>query len=58
MPVNVGTAIAHLDLDITKFNAGMASALSELKAFEKNSEMSISSAMSSVGTSMSKAGTT
>lgn len=56
--VNVGKAIAHLDLDITKFSAGMASALSELKAFEKSSEMSISTAMQTVGTSMSKAGTT
>lgn len=56
--VNVGNAVAYLDLDITKFNTGMASALSQLNAFKTQGAMSISSAMQTIGNSMSSAGMT
>ena len=55
---NVGRAVAYLDLDISKFKAGMTSAMAELSTFKNQSAISMTSAMDSIGKSMATAGST
>lgn len=60
MSVDVGTAIAYLDLDTTKFTSGISSALLQLKSITDSSATTttkltaLSSAMSSAGSSLTK----
>lgn len=60
MSVNVGTAVAYLDLDTTKFTSGISSALLQLKSITDSSATTttkltaLSSAMSSAGSSLTK----
>lgn len=64
MPVNVGSAVGYLLLDTSNFKSGFKSALADLKLFNSTSATTsqkttaLSSAMSSVGTTMTKYVTT
>lgn len=55
--INVGTAMGYLDLDTSKFEKGLSSALSSLKDFSKGSELSATSLVS-LGNGISSVGTT
>ena len=60
MAVNMGTAIAYLELDTSKFTKGFKSALSDLKAFQSSSATAeqklkgLSSAFKTIGGGLSK----
>lgn len=60
MAINVGTAVAYLELDTSKFSGGFKSALSDLNTFvDKTSSVStkigaLSSAFSTAGSAMTK----
>lgn len=64
MSVNMGTAVAYLELDTSKFTKGFSSAYNELKVFIDKSAtaeqkmLGLSSAMQSVGSSATKYVTT
>lgn len=55
MSINVGTALAYLDLDTSKFTSGLKSAYDSLKIF-KDSTASTSDRLLTVGASAKKAG--
>lgn len=56
MAINVGTAIAYLTLDRSSFKNSLASAGADLRNFVSSGDIkSLGSAMSSVGTTMTKA---
>ena len=57
MSINVGSAIAYLDLDISKFEKGISSALGELDTLT-NSSASFSQKISSIGSAISTTGST
>lgn len=57
MSVNVGSAIAYLDLDITKFKQGISSAIGELNTLT-DSTASFSQKISSIGSAVSSTGST
>lgn len=57
MSVNVGSAIAYLDLDISKFEKGISSAISELNTLTDSSS-SFSQKISSIGSAISTTGST
>lgn len=57
MSINVGSAIAYLDLDISKFEKGISSAMGELNTLT-NSSASFSQKISSIGSAISKTGST
>ncbi len=60
MAIDVGTAVGYLDLDTSKFRKGFKSAADDLKTFETTAKgfegktKALGSAMSSVGSSMTK----
>lgn len=60
MAVNMGTAIAYLELDTSKFTKGFKSALSDLKSFQSSSATAeqklkgLSSAFKTIGSGLSK----
>lgn len=60
MAVNMGTAIAYLELDTSKFTKGFKSALSDLKSFQSSSATveqklkGLSSAFKTIGSGLSK----
>lgn len=60
MAVNMGTAIAYLELDTSKFTKGFKSALSDLKSFQSSSATAeqklkgLSSAFKTIGGGLSK----
>lgn len=55
MSFNVGSAIAYLDLDTTRFTTGLQSALQNLLSFS-DASLSLSSRIGSLGTAMTTAG--
>lgn len=55
MSIDVGSAIAYLDLDISGFQTGFQTALSELDTFSTKTS-SFSSTMTNIGSSLSNAG--
>lgn len=57
MSINAGSAIAYLDLDISKFEKGISSALGELDTLT-NSSASFSQKISSIGSAISTTGST
>lgn len=57
MSVNVGSAIAYLDLDISKFKQGISSAIGELNTLT-DSTASFSQKISSIGSAVSSTGST
>ena len=57
MSVNVGSAIAYLDLDISKFKQGITSAIGELNTLT-DSTASFSQKISSIGSAVSSTGST
>lgn len=57
MSVNVGSAIAYLDLDISKFQQGISSAIGELNTLS-SSTASFSQKISSIGSAVSTTGST
>lgn len=57
MSIDVGSAIAYLDLDISKFEKGISSALGELDTLT-NSSATFSQKISSIGSAISTTGST
>lgn len=64
MAINVGSAVAYLELDTSKFSGGFKSALTDLKTFADNTSSvntkmkALSSSFSSVGSTLTKSVTT
>lgn len=64
MAINVGTAVAYLELDTSKFSSGFKSALSDLNTFADSTSsvnkkmQSLSSAFGNVGSTLTKGVTT
>ena len=56
MSINVGSAMAYLDLDITGFQKGLGSAMSEMKKFTDDS-VSLSQRIKSLGSGIASTGT-
>lgn len=56
MSINVGSAMAYLDLDITGFQRGLGSAMSEMKKFTDSSD-TLSQRIKSLGSGIASAGT-
>lgn len=57
MAIDVGSAIAYLDLDTSKFKSGLSSALSSLNSFA-DSSLSASSRIGALGSAISTTGST
>lgn len=57
MSINVGTAVAYLDLDASKFTQGMSSAIQNLNTFVDSSS-ALSQKITSFGTALSGVGNT
>ena len=57
MSVNVGSAIAYLDLDMSKFTSGISEARSALQDFVSSTD-SLSTRFQNLGSSVSKVGST
>lgn len=57
MAINVGSAVAYLELDTSKFSGGFKSALTDLKTFADNTS-SVSTKMKALSSSFSSAGST
>lgn len=60
MAINIGSAVAYLELDTSKFSSGFASALKDLKVFEDRTASTetklttLSSSMRTIGSSLTK----
>ena len=52
---NVGTAMAYLDLDVSKFKGGLSTAMTELQGFT-NSSLSLSNRLGSLSTAINTVG--
>ena len=57
MAIDVGSAIAYLDLDISKFKSGLSSALSSLNTFA-DSSLSASTRITALGSAVTATGST
>lgn len=57
MAIDVGSAIAYLDLDISKFKSGLSSALSSLNTFA-DSSLSASTRITALGSAVTTTGST
>lgn len=54
MSVDVGSAIAYLDLNTTAFESGIQTALTSLRDFEDNASLAVGSLFSNIGHEMTR----